>query len=46
MYNGRALSSNGPKLHSSVGISLARLGLLVFVVIVHLVIPEKRLQGL
>jgi hypothetical protein len=38
---------HAPKLlHGSVGVSFARLGLLVFVVIVHLLIPEKCLQGL
>jgi hypothetical protein len=37
---------HAPKLHGSVGVSFARLGLLVFVVIVHIGIPEKCLQGL
>src|ERR1700757_1806035 len=38
---------HAPKLlHGSVGVGVAHLGLLIFVVIVHLVIPEKCLQGL
>jgi hypothetical protein len=46
MYNEPCPVFHAPKLHGSLGVSFARLGLLGFVVIVHLVVPEKCLQGL